>query len=322
MNTWTLTLRRHDDIAICCCCCCRRGGSSSNRWSLLATVATRSRAVARKVVGSRVASRRSSTIAPGRAGNMGTPTAASTGHHYRRKRSIFVDRGIISALAVVLAATAIGVALQAFVLPRAFLFAAYNDNGAGSNKSMTVGSTAAATTTAKKPTVESSNRYVSSFRQSFGSPAPSRRPLLALHVPKTAGEALEEAARKRDVHWGWCRFPLSKNGGARGYRYCRGSPPFAAGGTWPIHTIDFWHIPRQYFPFKAVDPYLDAEIFVTVRDPFRRLVSEFYYQCAPRCVLSAVSGQRDVVSGNDLCTPRILFYADLGFYLFLFFWWL
>jgi len=130
--------------------------------------------------------------------------------------------------------------------------------------------------------------YVRSFWKSFGSSVAVQRGRLAFsHVPKTGGTSIEAvAARQKNLSWGMCAFPRN----AAPYRDGCPDPPFQellrvdgdinrqySGGTWARN--DHWHIPRQYFPIAGVDPYLDAELFVVVRDTYDRTVSEFNFQC-------------------------------------------
>lgn len=41
----------------------------------------------------------------------------------------------------------------------------------------------------------------------------------------------------------------------------------------------YWHLPPQLFPLKGVNPYAGADLFAVVRDPYDRMLSEFYYIC-------------------------------------------
>jgi Sulfotransferase family len=43
--------------------------------------------------------------------------------------------------------------------------------------------------------------------------------------------------------------------------------------------VGWWHLPAQFFPLATNDPYQDAELFGVIRDPYDRMVSEFYYIC-------------------------------------------
>jgi hypothetical protein len=41
----------------------------------------------------------------------------------------------------------------------------------------------------------------------------------------------------------------------------------------------YWHLPTQLFPLKGINPYENADLFAVVREPFDRLLSEYYYIC-------------------------------------------
>ena len=41
----------------------------------------------------------------------------------------------------------------------------------------------------------------------------------------------------------------------------------------------WWHLPPYLFPLAQTDPYQNAELFGVIRDPYERMVSEFYYIC-------------------------------------------
>ena len=43
--------------------------------------------------------------------------------------------------------------------------------------------------------------------------------------------------------------------------------------------VGWWHLPVQLFPIANNNPYENAELFGVVRDPYDRMVSEFYYIC-------------------------------------------
>jgi len=127
--------------------------------------------------------------------------------------------------------------------------------------------------------VVASATYVASFRDNFlRSTGGGRRPLQFVHNPKTGGTTVETVGRADgDVYWGKCMFPTNR------MVHCQNQPPYAVdGGSWPPRD-PWWHLPRQYFPLAGSDPYHDAgEIFLIVRDPYRRLLSEFYYTKGPK----------------------------------------
>jgi len=43
--------------------------------------------------------------------------------------------------------------------------------------------------------------------------------------------------------------------------------------------IGWWHLPSQLFPLANANPYQNAELFGVIRNPYDRMVSEFYYIC-------------------------------------------
>jgi len=113
------------------------------------------------------------------------------------------------------------------------------------------------------------------------SPAQRRR-LEFLHIPKTGGTAIEIAAAHHGIVWSLCHFTKPSNTilhcpPASG-KYSR--PPIAKYGNCPS-----WHVPVQFFTGEAIaentsippSPYKDADIFVVVRNPYDRIVSEYYY---------------------------------------------
>lgn len=91
-----------------------------------------------------------------------------------------------------------------------------------------------------------------------------------LHIPKTAGTAIEYAAGSQQLAWGSCLFNHKPKRDICHY---------------PVNTVEWpqyvgwWHLPRQFFPLAGADPYQNAELFGVVRDTYDRMVSEFYYIC-------------------------------------------
>ena len=106
-------------------------------------------------------------------------------------------------------------------------------------------------------------QYASSF-QTLG-----RGPLNFFHIPKTAGTAVEEAAAKQSIPWGSCRFY---------HKPKRDICPYPKGPDWPKH-VGYWHLPAYLFPLVGSNPYQSTDLFAIVRDPYERMVSEFYYIC-------------------------------------------
>lgn len=101
-------------------------------------------------------------------------------------------------------------------------------------------------------------------------------PLLGFfHIPKTAGTAVEEAAGVHTASWGSCLFPHKPKRSA-----CQYPNGFA---DWPTR-VGWWHLPRWVFPIAGADPYHNHDLFAVIRNPYDRMVSEFYYVCGLRDV--------------------------------------
>ncbi|KAL7575836.1 hypothetical protein ACA910_003158 [Epithemia clementina (nom. ined.)] len=109
---------------------------------------------------------------------------------------------------------------------------------------------------------EAAFEYVRSFR-SFD------RALKFVHIPKTAGTAVEQVAAEGRIAWGACLFY---------HKPKRKICPYPSGQLWPP-SVGWWHVPSQFFPIARSNPYENAELFGIVRDPIERMVSEFYYSC-------------------------------------------
>ena len=77
-----------------------------------------------------------------------------------------------------------------------------------------------------------------------------------IHITKTAGTSIERFGNSIDVKWG-----KHDNDYLISYSVEK------------YHNRNFWHIPRRYF---LKDPYQDVDTFTIVRNPYTRLVSEFY----------------------------------------------
>lgn len=110
--------------------------------------------------------------------------------------------------------------------------------------------------------LESSFAYVQSFH-SFD------RTIKFVHIPKTAGTAIEQVAAEHGIAWGNCMFK---------HRPKRKICPHPVGEHWPP-SVGWWHIPSQFFPLANSNPYQDSELFGVIRDPIDRMVSEYYYTC-------------------------------------------
>ena len=130
----------------------------------------------------------------------------------------------------------------------------------------------------------------------------TKRKLLFVHIPKTAGTTIEEVGGlQAKLAWGSCLFnhrPKRSGNVCQyppgqfewptriGYEYlffcvygCYGARE-THGMRFPsLPSCRYWHLPPQLFPIKGINPYEGADLFAVVRDPYDRLISEFYYIC-------------------------------------------
>ena len=107
------------------------------------------------------------------------------------------------------------------------------------------------------------------------------RPLKFLHIPKTGGSSTAHAATRANLSWGYCMFRRS-GGNVKCLKHAnrpairnRPAPP--------------WHTPLQYLPVNfsgsvryrpnITNPYENSDIFVLVRNPYKREVSGEYSPC-------------------------------------------
>jgi CRISPR/Cas system-associated protein endoribonuclease Cas2 len=125
------------------------------------------------------------------------------------------------------------------------------------------------------------NEYVS-----FGD-SPQRRRLEFVHIPKTGGTVIESVAAKGGTPWTICHFlsPLDVATMSMNIIQCpdRNDKKYAKWRkTAPFHGLVWWHLPPSYFFNYAntlpANPYDGADLFAVVRDPYSRLISEYYYQ--------------------------------------------
>jgi hypothetical protein len=108
-----------------------------------------------------------------------------------------------------------------------------------------------------------------------------------VHIPKTGGTVIEAVAAKGGIHWTICHFLSSSEVAAMSMNIIQCPERDDSGySKWkevqPFHGIVWWHLPPSYF-FKYAEilpanPYFGSDMFAVVRDPYERLISEYYYQ--------------------------------------------
>jgi hypothetical protein len=101
-----------------------------------------------------------------------------------------------------------------------------------------------------------------------------------IHIPKSGGTMLEIAAAAATTTWGYCHFEWK-------VEHCLPATR-GKGAVWPksialgphVETQP-WHVPPYYFERKELNlpynPYANATLFTIVRNPFDRVMSEFFY---------------------------------------------
>jgi Sulfotransferase family. len=105
-------------------------------------------------------------------------------------------------------------------------------------------------------------------------PLQNTRRLELLHIPKTGGTSLEVVAAKHNITWGACHWIPKLVGGLD----C--PPDTKRAERASMHHVKLktsnWHLPVRFIN-ETANPYADADIFVVVRDPFTRIVSEWNF---------------------------------------------
>ena len=108
---------------------------------------------------------------------------------------------------------------------------------------------------------------------------PTRR-LEFVHIPKTGGTVIESEAARHNITWSICHFGIPQNV-LRISLNETDCPDGSLKHWWPgtkkYHACPWWHVPPQYFELHEVNPYAGADLFGVVRNPYDRLISEYFY---------------------------------------------
>jgi hypothetical protein len=106
-----------------------------------------------------------------------------------------------------------------------------------------------------------------------------RRRLEFVHITKTGGSVIESVGYEHGILWGACHYMSIKDVGCAGPDMNYTAPDFHS-----YRLQSPWHSPpkilQQYVndataPFNQY-PYYDADLFTVVRNPYDRVVSEYY----------------------------------------------
>jgi hypothetical protein len=118
--------------------------------------------------------------------------------------------------------------------------------------------------------------------------SPPKYKLGFIHIPKTGGSSIERAGSNAGLNWGSCMFkPLLSTNDKNNDITITDCPTQDllqrfAGRPVPRNvrrSLAPWHAPMKCLP----NPYykeLYEELFAVVRDPYARMVSEYYFSCA------------------------------------------
>lgn len=129
-----------------------------------------------------------------------------------------------------------------------------------------------------------------------------------VHIPKTGGTSIEIAASRVGIAWGICKFTKFRSGQPQ----CDHLRPFRhqiqlqRNSEWECRTpASPWHCPPS--KFAAGNKFARVRTFAVVRDPYERMISEYYYffkSQGKRNYRNVVTGKRDFT--GDLNDPRFM----------------
>jgi hypothetical protein len=123
-----------------------------------------------------------------------------------------------------------------------------------------------------------------------------RRRLEFIHIPKTGGTVIEKVAGTNGVAWTICHFMPSQAVTKMSMNIIHCPQPSSTHvddvvtgqldrrSVPTFHGLVWWHLPPSYFfEYRGVllpdqNPYQGADLFAVVRNPYDRLLSEYYYQ--------------------------------------------
>lgn len=125
-------------------------------------------------------------------------------------------------------------------------------------------------------------QVVQSLRDQHSFPEKGNRRLEFVHIPKTAGTAVETTAARHNVSWGVCHFLNRKRSQevSHNHTLCPDAKETFYKKPKLIYSVPHWHLPPRYFTMKdryEYNPYEDADLFTIVRNPYERILSQYYY---------------------------------------------
>lgn len=100
---------------------------------------------------------------------------------------------------------------------------------------------------------------------------PKGNSLAFVHIPKTGGGSIEKAAGLKGIRWGVCNYWSIKG-------ICPDNNPPSVHYENPF-LHQWFHVPLQWIPDKVPTFYEGHDLFAIIRNPYDRMVSEFFWQC-------------------------------------------
>jgi len=105
-----------------------------------------------------------------------------------------------------------------------------------------------------------------------------------VHIPRNGGRAIEQAACASGVQWGSMKYRPDGHSDNCGYDHSKAkrkdSIAAAAGAKDSYKAVDVWHTPPRHLKHhvsKENQPFHEeAKLFAVVRNPYERLMQEFY----------------------------------------------
>lgn len=100
----------------------------------------------------------------------------------------------------------------------------------------------------------------------------TRRRLEFVHVTKTGGSAIERIGVEAKIMWGACHYMNITEVGC-----FNPDIPYIAPEYQSYALTSPWHTPPKIIRAASVkDPYTDSDLFTVIRNPYSRIISEYY----------------------------------------------